>query len=124
MRRMLLPEVKIKSKLKDNVDSITFEELLEHAHIFNPSFPSIKTIIIQTIASQAGDKDDGRDGGVWLSDEDVTEITNAILTITIIDTNFYINGLGINVIFDLLTTPIEDVYIQSSQPFDVYIINP
>ena len=35
MRRMLLPEVKIKSKVKDNVSYISIEELLTHGYINN-----------------------------------------------------------------------------------------
>src|SRR5690606_32802598 len=83
MRRMLLPEVKIKSKLKDDVEIIYIEELLTHGYVSNQDFPSDKTLILQTVSQQAGDKDDG-EGGIYFSDSNTlsTEITNATLTIS------------------------------------------
>lgn len=128
MRRMLNPELKIKSKIKDDIEVIYIEDLLPYAHTPYPDFPDHKTIIIQVLAQVASD-----DGGIQIggrgssgSEVIVEDVTNAILTISINMTEDYIsiNGFGINSFIDLSVTDIETVEILSSNTFDVYVIKP
>ena len=119
---MLSPEFKIKSKLKDDVNGITIEELLIHGYINDPNFPNLKSVIVQPVLQIAGEEGEG---GITLSDSDSLskEITNATLTIT--TTGDYIFKWIRNtfVEIDLSVTNIEDVEILSTNEFDVYIIN-
>ena len=125
MRRMLLPEVKIKSKVKDDTFNITLEELLPY---FNET-DSIQSVIIQPI-NQSGYDDSNIILEIVGSPNTIYDITNQIVTIgydgggTLMSAGLLFNKDTNQIELSLYKRNIdlEDVRISSTYQFDLYII--